>query len=86
MDTLVEQLKVQIIQALRLDSLKPSEIDETAPLFGEAGLGLDSIDALELAVLLEKHYNIRLTDAKLGKQVFTSVRTMAEYIQAQGAA
>ena len=55
------------------------DIDADAPLFGE-GLGLDSIDALELIVLLEKNYGIKIEDPKDGKKIFFSIRTMAEYI------
>ena len=58
-----------------------ADIDNDAPIFGEDGLGLDSIDALELIVMLEKNYGIRLANAKEGKDVFKSVRIMAEYIE-----
>jgi acyl carrier protein len=81
MDSLVQQLKTQIIQALKLEGVQPDEIDDHAPLFGEDGLGLDSIDALELAVVLEKHYNIRITDINVGRKAFTSVSTMAAFIR-----
>lgn len=81
METLIEQLKQQIIAALNLEDLAPEGIDADAPLFGE-GLGLDSIDALELIVLLEREYGIKIKDAAAGKEVFRSVRTMAEYITA----
>ena len=80
MDELIAVLKTQIIEALDLEDTDPSEIDETAPLFGE-GLGLDSIDALELVVMLEKHYDIRITEAEVGNQVFRSVTTIAEHIR-----
>ena len=60
MDKLKAQLKEQILEALSLDEMKPEEIDDNAPLFGE-GLGLDSIDALELIVLMEKQYGIKLS-------------------------
>ena len=59
--------------------MSPDDIDADAPLFGE-GLGLDSIDALELIVLMEKQYGIRLASPAEGKQIFKSVRTMAEYV------
>ena len=62
--------------------MNAADINPDAPLFGE-GLGLDSIDALELIVLLEKHYGIKIEDPKDGKTIFQSVRTMAEYIKAQ---
>lgn len=81
MDALVNELKTKIIKALKLVDLKPEDIDADAPLFGE-GLGLDSIDALELMLLLEKNYGIKLKNPAEGKEVFKSVRTMAEYIKA----
>lgn len=81
MDALVNELKTKIIEALKLVDLKPEDIDADAPLFGE-GLGLDSIDALELMLLLEKNYSIELKNPAEGKEVFKSVRTMAEYIKA----
>lgn len=83
MDALIEKLKTQIIEQLNLAEVKPEDIQPDAPLFGE-GLGLDSIDALELIVLLEKHYGIKIQDPKDGKTIFQSLRTMAEYIKAQG--
>lgn len=83
MDALIEKLKGQIIEQLNLVEVKPEEINPDSPLFGE-GLGLDSIDALELIVLLEKHYGIKIEDPKDGKTIFQSLRTMAEYIKSQG--
>lgn len=59
--------------------MTPDDIDDEAPLFGE-GLGLDSIDALELIVLMEKHYGIRLASAAEGKEIFKSIQTMADYV------
>ncbi len=81
MDALINELKTKIIEALKLDGVTPEDIDADAPLFGE-GLGLDSIDALELMLLLEKNYGIKLKNPAEGKEVFKSVRTMAEYIKA----
>ena len=75
-----EELKQQIIEALDLEDINPSDIQDDAPLFGE-GLGLDSIDALELFVLLDKQYGIKLKDKEEGKQVFRSVNSMAAYIE-----
>jgi acyl carrier protein len=80
MDKLIEQLKVQLIEQLNLEDMKPEDIDPDEPLFGE-GLGLDSIDALELIVLLEKEYGIKIENPKDGQKVFFSVRTMAEFIE-----
>ena len=81
MEQLIEQLKAQIIEALNFEEMTPADIDADAPLFGE-GLGLDSIDALELIMLLDREYGIKLADPKAAKAIFRSVRTMAEYIQA----
>ena len=79
MDKLKAQLKEQILKALSLEEMNPEEIDDNAPLFGE-GLGLDSIDALELIVLMEKQYGIKLSNPAEGKEVFKSINVMAEYI------
>lgn len=73
------ELKQYIIEALNLEDMTPDDIDDNAPLFGE-GLGLDSIDALELIVLMEKHYGIRLASAAEGKEIFKSIQTMADYV------
>ena len=81
MEELKTQLKEQIIEALNLEGMTPADIDDAAPLFGE-GLGLDSIDALELIVLLEKQYGIKLSDPKQGKEVFKSIDVMADYVTA----
>ncbi len=79
MEDLVNQLKVQIIKALKLEDVKPEDINPTAPLFGD-GLGLDSIDALELIVLLEKEYGLRVENAASAKKIFSSIQSMADYI------
>ena len=80
-EELIQKLKQEIIEVLNLEDLTPADIDADAPLFGE-GLGLDSIDALELIVLLERNYGIKLKDAAAGKEVFKSVSVMADYIEA----
>ncbi len=79
MEELKQQLKAQIIQALNLEEVAVEDINDADPLFGE-GLGLDSIDALELIVLLEKNYGIRIKDASIGKQIFRSVNVLADYV------
>lgn len=80
MEELVLELKNQIIQALNLEDIKPEDIENDAPLFGE-GLGLDSIDALELIVMMEKVYGIKIKDPSAGKEIFKSINTMAEFVQ-----
>ena len=81
MEQLMANLKRQIIEALNLKHLKPEDIGDDQPLFVE-GLGLDSIDALELIVLLQQHYNIKVTNPQDGPKIFRSVKSMAEYIEA----
>lgn len=79
MEDLILKLKNEIIEVLNLEEMNPDDIDTNAPLFGD-GLGLDSIDALELIVLLEKTYGIKIKDPNEGKDIFKSVATMADYI------
>lgn len=79
MDELKNKLKAQIIEQLNLEDLSPEDFESETPLFGE-GLGLDSIDALELIVLLEREYNIKLNDPNKGKEVLYSVDSMAKFI------
>lgn len=75
------ELKKQIVEVLNLKHLKPEDIGDDQPLFGE-GLGLDSIDALELIVLLQQKYNTKIANAQDGPKIFHSVRTMSAYIMA----
>jgi len=79
MDKLISQLKKQVIEALNLEDMTAEDIDAQAPLFGE-GLGLDSIDALELIVLLEREYGIKLSNPAEGKQIFKSIASIADYV------
>ena len=79
MEELVLELKKQIIEVLNLEEMTPEDIDTDSPLFGE-GLGLDSIDALELIVLLEKKYGIRLANPAEGKAIFKSVGSIADFV------
>ncbi|MDX1543953.1 MAG: phosphopantetheine-binding protein [Christiangramia sp.] len=80
MSDLHTDLKKSIIEQLNLEDMEVSEIENDEPLFGD-GLGLDSIDALELIVLLEKDYGIKLSDPQQGKEVFNSINTMADFIE-----
>ncbi|HET6769608.1 MAG TPA: phosphopantetheine-binding protein [Chitinophagaceae bacterium] len=79
MQDLKYELKKQIIQELNLQDIKPEDIIDDAPLFGD-GLGLDSIDALELVVLMEKYHGVKILDETVGKKVLASINTMADYI------
>ncbi|WP_282629748.1 phosphopantetheine-binding protein [Empedobacter sedimenti] len=80
MENLINDLKVKIIEILNLEDVSVEDIKNDEPLFGD-GLGLDSIDALELIVLLDKDYGIKITDPKEGKTIFQSVEVMADYIE-----
>jgi len=79
MEDLIIELKEEIIKVLNLEELTPDDIDTDDALFG-SGLGLDSIDTLELIVMLEKKYGIKLASPAEGKAIFKSVRSIAEYV------
>ena len=81
MDQLINHLKQQIKEALNRDELSWEDFDENAPLFGDEGIGLDSIDVLEIIVLLEKNYGIRLANPKEGRAIFQSIKTIADYVR-----
>lgn len=76
------QLAERIISGLNLEDITPGDIDVQAPLFGE-GLGLDSIDALELAVVVERHYGVRIPNMDIGKKAFASIASLDEFIRTQ---
>jgi acyl carrier protein len=76
---LTQQLKGLIIEGLRLE-MRPDDIGDTTPIFGEEGLKLDSIDALELVVLVEERFNVSIPDEETGRLAFESVSVLADYI------
>lgn len=82
MERLEDQLKLQIIEALSLDDVSPGEIGDDTPLFGDA-FGLDSVDALELVVMMERHHDIKITDIEVGRVAFESVSSLAKFIREQ---
>jgi acyl carrier protein len=79
MEKLIEELKSKLITSLKLSDITPKDIDPDAPLIG-GGLGLDSIDTLEILVILQKDYGVTIPDVNAGRKVFSSLRTLAEYI------
>lgn len=81
MEALIQDLKEKIIEQLNLQDLSPADIGDDQPLFVE-GLGLDSIDALELIVMLQQHYGIKIANPEEGPKIFHSVRSIADYITA----
>lgn len=84
MDELAEKLKKEIIEELNLEDVKLEDIKDDTPLFGE-GLGLDSIDALEIILILERNYGIKIENPAKGKEIFHSVKTIADYIRSHKA-
>ncbi len=82
MEQLIEKLKKELIEELNLEEITPQDIDENAPLFGNEGFGLDSIDALEIILILERNYGIKMANPSEGKEIFYSVSTLAAYIKA----
>ena len=79
-ESFVLELKNLIIKTLKLEEITPEEIEDDGPLFGE-GLGLDSIDALELVVALEKTYGVVIPDSEVGKKIFRSVNDLARFVK-----
>lgn len=79
MEELIKELKLELIEALNLEEMTVDDIDENEALFGD-GLGLDSIDALEIIVLLEKKYGIKLSNPAEGKKIFASIVTIADFV------
>lgn len=79
-EALYEFLRKMIVETLKLEDVSPEDIDIDTPLFRE-GLGLDSLDALELVVAIEKHFNVIIEDENVGKKAFESIKTLANFIQ-----
>jgi len=77
------RIKRLIVTSLNLDGMKPEMIEDDAPLFGE-GLGLDSVDALELVVALEKEFGIKIKSQEIGREVFSSVTSLSQFIEGRG--
>jgi acyl carrier protein len=76
---LKQRLKILLIEGLKLEDKRPEDIDDAAPIFVE-GLGLDSIDALELVVLVEEHFHITIPDEEVGKEAFASINALADFL------
>ncbi len=81
MSELKEKLKAQIIEQFNIEDMQVADIDDDVQLFNENGLGLDSIDALELIVLLDSQYGIKIENPAEGRMIFESINTLAAYIE-----
>ena len=79
MDNLIEELKAEIIDLFGLSDIEPKDIDENATFIG-GELGIDSIDTLELIIMIEKKYGVKIPNPKVGREVFSSVANMAKYV------
>jgi len=80
MDDIKNKLKKVIVEELKLQGKKPEDIKDEEPLFGE-GLGLDSLDAVELVVLVHKHFGVQIADMDEGREVFRSINSLASFIK-----
>jgi acyl carrier protein len=78
--TIPNRIKRLIVESLHLEGIQPAMIEDEAPLFGE-GLGLDSVDALELVVALEKEFGIKIKSQEMGREVFASVSSLSQFIE-----
>jgi len=82
--TLKERLKQVIVEGLNLEEIRPEDIEDEAPLFGD-GLGLDTLDAVELVVLLEKHFGVEVKNMDEGRAAFQSINTLVKFMEERGA-
>ena len=79
----MQTLKEILIKNLKLEDLTPEDIDDTMPLFGENGLGLDSVDSIELVLTVDKEFGVKITDSKTYETIFANVQSLLDFINAQ---
>jgi acyl carrier protein len=82
LEQIKQELRVLLINNLKVEGVQPEDIGDDDPLFGEGGLGLDSLDAVEVVVILQRHYGLDIKDVQKGREIFQSLNTMAPYILA----
>ncbi|HET98217.1 phosphopantetheine-binding protein [Desulfurivibrio sp. D14AmB] len=80
MEELKEKLKRILIDEIKIQGMTPADLKDDMPLFGDDGLGLDSLDAVELVVLVQKHFDVQIADMEEGKEAFASIASLANYI------
>lgn len=76
------QLKEKIIEVLQLEDMTPEELENDMPLFGDEGLGLDSVDAIQLVTMLDTEFNVKINNMNENREAFTSVNTLLEFVNA----
>ena len=79
----MQTLKEILIRNLKLEDMEPADIDDTMPLFGEDGLGLDSVDSIELVLTVDKEFGVKIADSKEYEKIFANVQSLLDYINAQ---
>jgi acyl carrier protein len=80
LDELKKELKERLVESLALENVTAADIGDDTSLFGDAGLGLDSLDGVELVVMLQRHYGLDVKELQKGKEIFQSINTLAAYI------
>lgn len=79
----MDTLKTVLIKNLKLEDLTPEDIDDAMPLFGDEGLGLDSVDSIELVLTIDKEFGVKITDSKAYETIFATVQSLLDFINAQ---
>ena len=79
----MQTLKEILIRNLKLEDMEPEDIDDTMPLFGEDGLGLDSVDSIELVLTVDKEFGVKIADSKEYEKIFANVQSLLDFINAQ---
>lgn len=79
----MDTLKTVLIKNLKLEDIEPQDIDDTMPLFGEDGLGLDSVDSIELVLTVDKEFGVKIADSKEYETIFANVQSLLDFINAQ---
>lgn len=79
----MDTLKTVLIKNLKLEDISPEDIDDAMPLFGDEGLGLDSVDSIELVLTIDKEFGVKITDSKAYETIFATVQSLLDFINAQ---